>query len=309
MSRHLSRHAPRISKHSLVILSVLVLLLLSVFPTHAGGWIFLCVDCSKFFAFMTDRSLRLDASGHPHLAYGGDYLYYAWHDGTSWHYETVDQSPGVGEYASLALSAGGYAHIAYLDDVNRTLKYAYRDASGWHLAVVATGLGPSAHSSVALDGNGHPHISYLGSGELMYAYKDFLGWHTEAVDSEGGEYTSLVLDAAGRPHISYYDSYPDDAVKYAYRSRFGWIISTVESYLGDEAGHTSLALDQNGFPHISYLGWGDSSDYSLRYAYQDAAGWHIDVLDELVGASGGYTSLVFDVSDGPHLSYYDSRLR
>ena len=30
-----------------------------------------------------------------------DHLYYAWHDGAQWHYETVDDSPGVGRYASL----------------------------------------------------------------------------------------------------------------------------------------------------------------------------------------------------------------
>ena len=39
------------------------------------GWLVECVDCPKYFSNMTDRSLRLDAAGHPHIAYGGDHLY------------------------------------------------------------------------------------------------------------------------------------------------------------------------------------------------------------------------------------------
>jgi hypothetical protein len=49
--------------------------------TASRGWLTECVDCPKYFTNMTDRSLRLDAAGHPRNAYGADYLYYAWHDG------------------------------------------------------------------------------------------------------------------------------------------------------------------------------------------------------------------------------------
>ena len=64
---------------------------------------------------MSDRSLRLDSEGHPHIAYGGKHLYYAWHDGVEWHYETVDGAYEVGMFASLALDAAGRPHISYYD--------------------------------------------------------------------------------------------------------------------------------------------------------------------------------------------------
>lgn len=34
-------------------------------------------------------------SGFPHIVYGGDFLYRAWHDGTTWHLETVDGSTSL----------------------------------------------------------------------------------------------------------------------------------------------------------------------------------------------------------------------
>ena len=144
-----------------------------VTPAMADGWVIECADCPKQFSNMTDRSLRLDAEGHPHIAYGEDHLYYAWHDGANWHYETVDDSPGVGSYTSLALDKGGYPHISY-NKGNSTLKYAYQDTSGWHSETVDSGwLGQ--YTSLALDGGGYPHISYHARRALRYTYQDEIG--------------------------------------------------------------------------------------------------------------------------------------
>jgi len=118
---------------------LLGLLAFQATPAVADGWVIECTDCLKQFSNMTDRSLRLDAAGHPHIAYGGDHLYYAWNDGVSWQLETVDASPDVGQHASLALDGGGYPHISYYDDTNDDLKYAYQDASGWHIETVDSG--------------------------------------------------------------------------------------------------------------------------------------------------------------------------
>ncbi len=109
---------------------------------------------------MGDRSLRVDAAGRPHIAYGGDHLYYAWHDGTAWHFETADAAPGVGQYASLALDGAGQPHIAYYDSVARDLRYARRDASGWVVQVVAAEGDVGFHAALGLDAEGRPHIAY-----------------------------------------------------------------------------------------------------------------------------------------------------
>jgi regulation of enolase protein 1 (concanavalin A-like superfamily) len=280
-------------------------LALQAAPAAADGWVIECVDCPRQFSNMTDRSLRLDAEGHPHVAYGEEHLYHAWHDGANWHYEVVDDSPYVGQHASLTLDAGGYPHISYYD---YHLKYAYQDASGWHLETVDSEWDVGNYTSLALDGNGYPHISYYDewNEDLKYAYQDASGWHIETVDSERdvGEDSSLALDGDGYPHISYYGCYDNGKLKYAYQNASGWHIEIVDSEGGS---HTSLALDGDGYPHISYFKPfccpGPCAPRDLKYAYQDASGWHIETVDS---EGGGSTSLALDGDGYPHISYYDT---
>ena len=262
-------------------------------PVSADGWVIECVDCPKQFDNMTNRSLRLDAEGHPHIAYGGDGLYYAWHDGADWHYETV---PDAGQYTSLALDRGGYPHISYVN--SHKLKYAYKDASGWHIETVD--VADVTYTSLALDRNGYPHISYYirpgrfeADAFLKYAYRDASGWHIEIVTNQGSRYHSLTLDKDGYPHISYFN-------KYAYKNASGWHIETVgEGECGGwEFGYSynSLALDHNGYPHIS-----SSGPEGLTYVHKDASGWHIETVDS---DCDNDISMALDRNGYPHITCY-----
>ena len=102
----------------------------------SSTWITGSVDVSKTFLDMRDNSLALDAAGHPHLAYGGDHLYYAYYDGENWQVQTVDAGLQVGVHASLQLDANGRPHIAYYDRANDDLKYASYNGTAWHIETV-----------------------------------------------------------------------------------------------------------------------------------------------------------------------------
>ena len=290
----------------------------SVVQPPASDWHIECVDCPRRLVKMTDRSLRLDAAGHPHIAYGGDHLYYARHDGAQWHYETVDNAPDAGWYASLALDEVGQPHISYRDHTNRDLKYAWHDGSAWHIETVDSEGNVGYDTSLALDSMGRPHISYrytmlYCSGrfcflhtDLKYAWHDASTWHVETVDSESdaGYGTSLALDGLDRPHISYFDQLGD--LRYAWHDALAWHIETVdgERYVGR---YSSLALDGSGHPHISYCDRGYRYDVpcdDLKYAWHNGSAWHIETVDS-AGAVGAYTSLALDGLDRPHISYFD----
>ena len=47
----------------------------------AGAWIRETIYAPKFFREMGNHALRYDSQGNPHIAFGGDHLYYAHHDG------------------------------------------------------------------------------------------------------------------------------------------------------------------------------------------------------------------------------------
>jgi len=285
---------------------------LGQFPdgVQGGSWDIECVDCPKWFYGMTDRSLRLDVAGHSHIAYGRDHLYYAWHDGAQWHYETVDSNPGVGLRASIALDGGGYPHITYFDTLNQTLKYARYDGVDWLIETVA---GPtpttSGYASLALDGAGHPHILYFDyAGGYFYAWHDGSTWHIEpgppACDA-GDRSASLALDAAGIAHVAYCCA----RMHYAWYDGSTWHEEHVGSNEYCEGADVSMVLDAAGQPHVS---WYDGHFYytwmMLHYGWRDDNGWwHTRIVDGTEyydDAVGAYNSIALDTAGHPHIGYH-----
>ena len=280
--------------------------------TAQDNWQTECVDCPRRFEHMTDRSLRLDHAGRPHIVYGGDHLYYAWHDGLQWHDETVDQAPGVGSNASLALDASGRPHISFYDSVNDDLKYAHHDATAWQIETVDSEGYVGANTSLALDRMGRPYIVYFDAqNNVKYASPsprtnarepDAMIWQVETLDnvgSEGVHSASLALDGLGLPHVSFYDGHGYD-LKYAWYDGIAWRHETVDS-AGLVGTDSSLAVDVAGRAHISYSDWGNSD---LKYAHFDGTAWQIETIDS-EGYVGGSTSLALDPSGRPYVSYFD----
>jgi hypothetical protein len=275
---------------------------------NVSGWRIQSVDKGGGVGKYT--SLALDRSGHPHISYYGEgVLKYAHQNLSGWHFHMVDSGANVGEYTSLVLDTMEYPHISYYDHTNTNLKYAYQDASGWHLQTVDREGNVGEYTSLSLDSNGYPHISYYDASnrDLRYAYKDLSGWHIQTVDEEGdvGQYSSLALDEEGYSHISYYDRANTD-LKYAYRDASGWHIQNVDSE-GIVGSYSSLALDSNGYPHISYSRFEFPSIWldSLKYAYRDDSGWHIQTvyIGDFIAHFCGNTSIALDSSGYPHISF------
>ncbi len=188
----------------------------------------------------------------------------------AWNIETIDSNGFMGDYTSIALDAGGNAHISYSDAINGDLKYAAFNGSSWDIQTVDSAGNVGDYASLALDTSGNPHISYRhGYGKLMYAAFNGSTWDIETVESFGpgdpGDiccWTSLAIDATHNSHISYYAVTNRD-LNYAASNGSTWDIETVDS-TGNVADYVSLALDTSGNPHISYR---DNTNRNLKYAY------------------------------------------
>lgn len=130
-------------------------------------------------------------------------------------------------------------------------------------------------------------VMFLGFG-IAYS----MTWDKTNVDSVG-TYTAIAVDSMGNPHISYYNNYvnpPLTVVKHAWYDGT-WhteVIDSVNSYYCSVGGQTAIAMDSKGFPHIAYVrdtmvGSGKYKNF-LKYAYQDAKGWHISRIDSTLYA-------------------------
>ena len=265
-------------------------------------WSVQAVEAPKLFKEMTDRSLAVDGNGRPHIAYGGDHLYYAYYEGSKWVRETVDASPGVGAHASIAVTGTNpvTVHIAYYDALNEDLKYARKGADGrWQITTVDTAGGK--YTSIALDGNGRPHISYAAIGDLKYAYWDGSQWVRETVNDDWAQYTSLALTTNGAPQIAYYDWF-DEQLKYVQKAAGSW---TVPDVLDKAGQYVSLALNKSNVPYISYLGEDAFGSPELKHAYYSTT-WNQWITETVTAGYTPWTSIAMDGSDSPHISYNDS---
>jgi len=219
-----------------------------------ASWCIEGADAPKCFSHINgtyQRVIAVDRRNNPHIAYGGDHLYYAYYDGRSWNYETVDTSSGVGDGCSIALDGEGKAHISYYDSINNRLKYATNKSGTW---VTETVDGRGSDTSIALDSEGKVHISYAAD-VIKYATNKSGTWITETVSEETGLYSALALDAEGRAHISYdYYNYNDPSnstIQYATNNSGVWVVEIIDR--GDlGSARTSLAIDAAGKAHVSY---------------------------------------------------------
>lgn len=153
-------------------------------------------------------------------------------------------------------------------------------------------------------------------------------WYVDDVDTAGNpghNGLEMVVDSDGLAHIAYHDysSPPDGKLRYAYQTYDGfagtnWNLETITDAHAS-GWRVDMALDSSDYPHLVYIydegqgtttGERDGTEIAvLRYAYQDADGWHFtdirtDDWDSTYGArlAGSHPAISLDSSDYPHIS-------
>ncbi|MCI0399097.1 MAG: VCBS repeat-containing protein, partial [Chloroflexi bacterium] len=242
-----------------------------------------------------------------------------------WQIQTVDERGDTGAYASLALDASGYPHIAYVSsravDYDADLKlyfyefnlqYARWDGVRWQRERVVTspqGFDNMDDLSLALDGNGYPHIVYAPGGltRPRYARWDGTAWQdSEITELEAGigQQVSLTLDSNGNPHVTY----AEDDLKYAYWDGAAWQVETI-----DDSGivfSSSIVLDANDDPHVSYaLCLAEPCSHAhARYARKEGGSWQSEVVGGSIPIFLGistFSPLALDDGGNPHIGFID----
>jgi len=209
--------------------------------TTTGEWEFSLIDDDG--AYTGDAgyssSLKIDAAGHPHVAYISDdpwvnpcgLRYATSSDGANWTVTKLDELDQLNYFSrtytrmSLALDSRGYPHISYFnqttsDSTPSQLYYLSWNGTGWDRETVAVLLSKRDFSTpLAIDAQDIPHIAYcdVAGKALIYATRSPSGdWSTQTV-VQGPDLLRipfLALSPSGSPGIAYYDM-TSHALKFA----------------------------------------------------------------------------------------------
>jgi hypothetical protein len=281
--------------------------------TKDGDFFIKTIDDAPVFSNFNQRGIAIEkTTNSPHIAIGGDHLYHSYFDGTKWNYETVDNSPRVGQSASIAIDSNKKIHISYYDEFNGALKYATNAFGSWFTYIIDSTGNVGQCSSIAIDSNNKAYISYYDATNynLKYATNASGQWVVSTIDSTGyvGQYTSIAVDSNKKIHISYYDATNAD-LKYATNALGQWVVSTIDS-TGYVGYYSSIAIDSNNKAHISYY---DATNYDLKYATNSGVvsgagncsgnnNWNCSTIDSS-GDVGYYPSIAIDSNNKVHISY------
>jgi len=237
----------------------------------------------------------------------------------SWQVSTVSEDIRYYPFASVAFDTNSVPHVAYRENVTRSIRHAWLSEGTW----TREKIGPSAgtfSTSTAFSPDGNPAASYgdgLFFGNLMFAMKTGDSWTNTVVArgsmADAGQFSSLAFDRQGAPHITYNDGQVLASLYYASLnlSSGEWEFSLIDDdtpYTGDAGYSPSLKIDAAAHPHVAYI---SDDPWGLRYATsQDGTNWTVTKLDELDRQnyfSRTYTgvSLALDSRGYPHISYYN----
>jgi hypothetical protein len=241
----------------------------------------------------------------------------------------VDDSDGVGGYASIAIGSDGLPVISYWDRENIDLKVAHCGdvacTSGNTLTTVDSSGNVGYDTALAIGSDGLPVISYFDStnhalkvvhcgNESCSASNTISVVDGDALGMSVGE-TSIAIGSDGLPVISYYDS-SEHNLKVAHCGNLDCSannsIATVYS-TGDVGYYNAIAIGSDSWPVIS--AYDDTNGNLLvihcRSATCNPASNSIATVDWglYIGGQSGKAGLHNEITIGhdglPLISYYD----
>ncbi|WP_317136673.1 PKD domain-containing protein [Methanochimaera problematica] len=279
------------------------------------GWNFTIVDngnsgslCSLAYNPVTKNPAILYTDSE------GKHLYYRYYD-EGWQ-EPLDTGILATGSISFDFDESGNGHcIGY--SVNQTLsrgKIYYsliKDGRVESTEMIDNNVGVLQSISIKAVQDQTPYISFSNISNKLSLYKredeNWFSFFSSSYGDSSGQFSSLSINPATKmPSIVYsYSLYGINKIKLIYAEFDGekWSEKSVKNSEG-YGFFCSLDLNSSGNPSISYT---RSFDKSLYYAFRAGGVWTNQIVDGSRNIDiPGYTSLDFDSSDCPHISYYNT---
>jgi hypothetical protein len=252
----------------------------------------------------------------------------------------VDTAGSTGYWSSVAVDQAGSPWIAYTDYTNNVLRVAHYVGSAgtgcanvaWTCSTIGSAGLAGEFANIAIDPSGNPWVSHYDSANDALRIARFVGtggsgcgtntaWSCELIDnstSPGVNGTSIAFDASGVAWLSYYENDNEELRVARYVGAGGncpsstqWFCQTVTTP-GDIGQWSSIGFDAQNRAWVSFMYGSDGELWYAKYVGSGGTGctataaWTCGTVDTgATGTVGGYTSLAFDASGNPWISYYD----
>jgi hypothetical protein len=282
---------------------------LTVAELVGGDWNVVVVDAVNQVNVGQDCAIYTDTGDDPHVVYRAEYaeqwaVRYAYRDSGDWHTLILDQYGAIGVGNSMAPDVRGWPRISYIDDTGQDLIYLWWEPADYFYRYIDTDTKVGGQTtSIAVVSPTLSYIAYYddANGDLRLARGHDETWVFFVVDGAESDDAlgwdlAFAIDGDGVGHLAYYD-FTNGDLKYARGLDAEWERGNLDNY-GWAGSPLDLALDGAGQPHVCYYDEGGM----LRYAYRDAARWHIYEIES--GAQTGLDcSLVVDSDDVVTIAY------
>src|SRR2546425_1865889 len=224
---------------------------------------------------------------------------------STWNMEPVSYFGGSSP-PRLALDSGGVPHVFYCPPGSEL--YATRTQLGWTSEPVVTTAFGGGCGDLSMGADDLPRVTTgvapIGYSCELYGVRVNATWSFECFP--GG--VLGAVDSHGRPQVVTYWTITSTRfdLRHLWREGNGtWQFETIEanalSASPSEVWYSTV-LDPEDNPHVLYY---DSVRGEVRYAFRDASGWHVEVVDPIgpLNLFSGTGSLVLDAAGVPRAVY------
>jgi len=179
----------------------------------------------------------------------------------------------------------------------------------WEHEEVTTG---GLRCDIAVDSDCLPHISYSDNTvghPLKYAHWNGTEWQIAVIESNSIRgIKSIALDDSDIPHVAFMKNQTTgDQLWHAWWDGTTWQQEGIDSlaWTGAVGYWNSITFSSDGYPRIAYTAVKSSPSYTyyVKYATQDASGWHTVIIDSQLTDEYEHVSLDLDSGNNPHISY------
>jgi len=223
---------------------------------------------------------------------------------------------GAGAKPVLALDGDGAPAIAWIVERLQGGFVAYAAAAEeWTPEEFVEGY---FYGPIGLDFDtvGDPHIVYHDHqasafreelGDLTHAVRQAGSWTVEPATDEGhdGWDSTIAIGADGVVRAAGIDPQQfgrQDGVEYYERGADGWEVTAIGSGPVEYEWNVSLAVGPSGEVGLTYF---DNNTADLVYARLDDGAWQLETVAS-DGDVGRFSSLAYDSSGTPHISFFDA---